>query len=311
METLRPGVWGIVATPFDADTLALDGPSLRSLVQAYRSLADAEESKPAQERIVSGVVALGVFGEASRLDAGERVAVVEQVLEAAGSLDVVVGIAFAEPSLALAEAELIARSHPGRVRAVMVQINDADPEVLARHLSTVHEACGLPIVVQDYPANTGVRITSAALANAVNTLSFVVAVKSESPPTSTAIAQLAPVIGNVPVFGGLGGVGLLDELYAGSAGAMTGFSYPEGLVAIVSAWRNGGFSAARDEIARWLPLMNFEGQAVIGLGIRKENLRLRGVIASAVVRSPGVPFPAELASCAVEHRQALTALGYA
>jgi 4-hydroxy-tetrahydrodipicolinate synthase len=37
----------------------------------------------------------------------------------------------------------------------------------------------------------------------------------------------------VPVFGGPGGLGLLDELTAGAAGAMTGFSCTEGLIACV------------------------------------------------------------------------------
>ena len=37
------------------------------------------------------------------------------------------------------------------------------------------------------------------------------------------------------IFGGLGGVFLLEELLAGATGAMTGFAFPEILVRIVSA----------------------------------------------------------------------------
>jgi 4-hydroxy-tetrahydrodipicolinate synthase len=96
------------------------------------------------------------------------------------------------------------------------------------------------------------------------------------------------------MFGGLGGVGLLDELCAGAAGAMTGFSYPEALVSVVRAWRDHGFAAARAAIAPWLPLMNFEGQAGVGLGILKENPRRHGWLASAAVRPPGIGLPEEL-----------------
>ena len=94
---------------------------------------------------------------------------------------------------------------------------------------------------------------------------FAVGVKSETPPTSVAIAHLAPRL-DVPVFGGLGGVGLLDELAAGSAGAMTGFSHPAVLAAVLRAHRDGGFEAARDAWAPWLPLANFEGQLRVGPG---------------------------------------------
>jgi hypothetical protein len=44
---------------------------------------------------------------------------------------------------------------------------------------------------------------------------------------------------------------------------------------------------ARDLFYRYLPLIRYEGQPVIGLAIRKEILRRRGVIASAAIRHPG------------------------
>jgi 4-hydroxy-tetrahydrodipicolinate synthase len=163
-------------------------------------------------------------------------------------------------------------------------------------------------VVQDYPVSTGVRIPAPALAEAVRASPFVAAVKCESPPTSLGIARLAALAGEVPLFGGLGGVGLLDELCAGAAGAMTGFSYPEALVAVVRAYRTGGFAAAHEAIRPWLPLMNFEGQVGIGLAIRKENLRRRGILATNAVREPGQPFPAELGACARAHVRHLPTL---
>jgi 4-hydroxy-tetrahydrodipicolinate synthase len=121
----------------------------------------------------------------------------------------------------------------------------------------------------------------------------VVAVKAEAPPTPPAIATLTARTG-VPVFGGLGGVGLLDELAAGSAGAMTGFSFPEGLKACVDAWQRGGYQAALEAYLRYLPLVNFEAQARIGLAIRKEALRRRGLIAESRVRAPAPGMPESL-----------------
>ena len=124
----------------------------------------------------------------------------------------------------------------------MVQANSARPEMVIAHLDAIHRATGAKVVLQDYPLASGVTSHPALIYVVV--CSFVVAVKAEAPPTSVAIAELSAAVG-VSVFGGLGGQGLLDELMAGGAGAMTGFSYPEALIACVRAWQQDGYEAAR------------------------------------------------------------------
>jgi 4-hydroxy-tetrahydrodipicolinate synthase len=138
-----------------------------------------------------------------------------------------------------------------------------------------------------------VRITSAQILATLAECPVVVAVKSEAPPTCAAIAELTAGT-EVPIFGGLGGVGLLDELAAGAAGAMTGFSRPEALLAALRTWRAGGMAAAHEAYARWLPLANFEAQPGIGLALRKEALRRRGLFREAAVRPPTPPMPEAL-----------------
>jgi 4-hydroxy-tetrahydrodipicolinate synthase len=165
----------------------------------------------------------------------------------------------------------------------------------------VHEATGVGIVVQDYPLVSGVRVNQRDLALLLaDNADMVVAVKSEAPPTPPAIATLTLTTG-VPVFGGLGGVGLLDELAVGAAGAMTGFSYPEALLATVRAFDTGGPRAARETFAPWLPLVNFEAQPGIGLAIRKECLRRRGLLLEASVRPPAPDLPQSLLPLLEEH----------
>ncbi len=142
----------------------------------------------------------------------------------------------------------------------MVQVNAAEPGPLVAHFSAIHEATGLPVVVQDYPAVSGVRVAADVLVEVVASCAgFVAAVKAESAPTPPAIAALTAAV-DAPVFGGLGGVGLVDELACGAAGAMTGMSHPEGLRATLDAHAAGGFEAAHAAWAPWLPLANFEGQ---------------------------------------------------
>ncbi len=96
----------------------------------------------------------------------------------------------------------------------------------------------------------------------------------------------------VKIFGGLGGVFLLEELMAGATGAMTGFAYPEILVEIVTAFRSGDVKRAADVFYRNVPLMRFEFQEGIGMAIRKEVLRRRGALTSAAIRAPGAKLDA-------------------
>ncbi|MFZ5872647.1 MAG: dihydrodipicolinate synthase family protein [Actinomycetota bacterium] len=277
---LAPGVWGVVATPFNGSTFDVDEGSLARLVEHYERIG------------VTGLTVLGVFGEAAQLDTEERRAVLEAVVDTV-ALPLVVGATSLGTAPVVEELRLAREVVGGRLAGAMVQVNSANPSVLAKHLQAVHEATGAGIVVQDYPAVSGVAITPDALAAALKGLDFVVAVKAEAPPTTVAIATLTRHL-DVPVFGGLGGIGLLDELAAGSAGAMTGFSFPEGLIACVNAFRESGFDAAREAFLPYLPLVNFEQQARIALAIRKECLRRRGLVLESSVRPPAAALPEAL-----------------
>lgn len=70
-------------------------------------------------------------------------------------------------------------------------------------------------------------------------------------------------------------------------GAMTGFAYPEMLVQVVNRHLAGDVDGAEDLFDAYLPMVRYEQQLGLGLAIRKEVLRRRGVIASAKVRAPG------------------------
>jgi 4-hydroxy-tetrahydrodipicolinate synthase len=288
MNMLAPGVWGVLATPFQPRTLAVDCNALARLTGLYQSLG------------ASGVVTLGVFGEAARLTERERLTVVETVCEAARPLRVVAGIAGIATRDAVTEAGRLRAAAQGGLRAVMLPANSSLPSRVRDHCAAVYTATGLPVVVQDYPVASGVHIAVDALAEAVDQAPWAAAIKCESPPTAAVIAQLASRV-SVPLFGGLGGMGLLDEMAAGAAGAMTGFSHPEALQDVITAWLEGGYHAARSAITPWLALINFEAQPEIGLAIRKENLHRRGLIESAAVRPPGRPLPRELAELTNAH----------
>jgi len=114
-------------------------------------------------------------------------------------------------------------------------------------------------------------------------------IKLEDPPTpfkTSRILEQAQGL-DVAIFGGLGGVFLLEELMAGAYGAMTGFAFPAILVRIVNLYRAGEIDEAADVFYRMVPLMRFEFQEGIGMAIRKEVLKRRGALANASIRPPG------------------------
>ncbi|PWV57629.1 MULTISPECIES: dihydrodipicolinate synthase family protein [Nocardiopsis] len=286
-DLMRPGVWGVLATPFTGAALEVDTAGIEQLV------------KHAESAGVTGFTVLGVFGEAAQLDREERRLVLETVL-AATDLPLVVGCTSLGTAPTIEEAKTAVELVGDRLAGAMVQVNSADSRVLEAHLDAVHEATGADLVVQDYPVVSGVRISAAVLGDLVARKSYVSAVKAEAPPTPAAVAELTARC-DVPVFGGLGGINLLDELACGAAGAMTGFSYPEALVECVNAWDPSDPGRSRAALLEYLPLITFEQQVGIALAIRKECLRQRGLIAESGVRAPARSLPESLRPLLTDH----------
>jgi 4-hydroxy-tetrahydrodipicolinate synthase len=287
---LARGLWVILTTPFD-DRGALDVASTQRQVRF------------AKEAGADGVVALGVFGEGASLSLAEQRRVAATVAAEAGGTPLLLGVSARSTAVAVEQGQsaLDAAREAGAVDAtLMVQINSPAPDVVAAHLTAIHESTGAGIVLQDYPVASGVHMPGAAVERVLEACPFVVAVKAEAPPTPVAIAALTARAA-VPVFGGLGGVGLVDELATGAAGAMTGFSHPEGLRATIDAFEAGGFEAARRTWAPWLPLANFEAQQGIALSLRKTLLHRRGVLDSPLVRPPAVTMPDSLSALLDQH----------
>lgn len=295
MTGLAGGLWGVLATPFDGESLEVDS---QSLVRHVRHQLSAG---------VTGLVVLGVTGEAARLSLDEQALVARVVAKEAKGVPLVLGLTSSEPVAAAATAALLQEATGRRDAAFMLQITTPDPVQLARDVAEIHRLTGSHIVLQDYPANTGVSITVESLSQVLDRCHGIDAVKWEAPPTAVAIRALTAGT-TVPVYGGLGGLGLLDELAAGAAGAMTGFSFPEAIVDTLSAWDRGGFAAARAAYAPWLPLVNFEAQPMVGLAIRKALLQERGIMRCRSVRPPGMPLPDALLPSLRAHLEQLPKL---
>ena len=254
------GMHWMLATPFHEDE-GIDTTSLANLVD--KAVASG----------CQGMVCLGVTGEVARLTDQERRQVAETVINQAQGSPVTVGTTAASAA------------------AVMVSpppMGKPNPDAVFAHYSRLADAIDVPIVVQDYPSTSGVHMSPDFIARLSSGIPAAQYLKLEDPPTPPKISAIRKLVGDdMPIFGGLGGVFLLEELARGSAGAMTGFAYPEVLVDICRHMAEGDRAKAEELFTRCLPLMLFESQESIGVAIRKYALHSRGLIECPNVRHPG------------------------
>lgn len=294
---LRPGVHCIAATPFLPDE-SLDLASIGTLMD-YLVAGGCQ-----------GALVLGVLGEADRLSDLERDQVLAAALDHAGdTLQISVGITHSSTRVTKARADAAQKAG---VAAVMVSPppGSAAGPVLKEHFKRIAADLTIPFIVQDHPTSSGVKMPVEFIAGLYEFLPPGSVCKLEDPPTPIKMNKLRELEPGYQIFGGLGGVSLLHELDAGSAGAMTGFAAVEALVEVVSAYQAGDRDHARAAFERTLPLMVFEAQPGAGVALRKEILRRRGAIAHGTVRQPA-PTPDAFALFLLDDVMASFATGVA
>jgi len=271
------GVFSVLPTPFGASG-DFDRESLKRVIDLF--LADG----------VNGFTALGVTSEVARLTDAERDIVLDAVVShVAGRVPVVAGTTAEGLRTCV---EYSRRAKQAGAAAVMIsppRMAKINSDAVAKHYSEVAAAVDIPIIVQDYPPISGYAMEPSLLARIARDVPAARTIKLEDPPTPFKTSRILDQTKelDVAIFGGLGGVFLLEELLAGAAGAMTGFAFPKMLVKIVALFRAGKIDEAADEFYRRVPLMRFEFQEGIGMAIRKEVLKRRGALAHAGIRPPG------------------------
>lgn len=286
LDETAKGVYAIAATPF-ADDGALDLDSTRRMVAFYLDCG------------VSGLTILGVMGEAPKLAPDESVAFTECVLEAVGGrVPVIVGVSSPglDPMAALT-ARVMDLGAAGVMVAPMGGLN-TDEKIEGYFHAVCNRLGDVPVVLQDYPPSTGVWMSTPLLTRLFAALPALKMLKHEDWPglrklTQFRAAEAAGAHKRKSILVGNGGVFLPQELARGADGAMTGFAFPEMLVQVCDRHAAGDVDGAEDLFDAYLPLVRYEQQVGIGLAIRKETLRRRGVIATPATRAPGPKLDAD------------------
>ena len=274
------GVYVISVTPFTEDG-AIDWDSLDRVTDFYL------------EKGADGLTILGMMGEAQKLTQAEAAKVAERVIARAGSKPVVVGVS--APGLA-AIGELSATVMDMGAAGVMVAPPGSlktDGHIIDYYGEVARVAgAGVPLVLQDFPLTTGVKISNDALAKTIDAVPEIVMLKHEDWPGLEKISAIrkweaAGARRRISILCGNGGVFLPEEVERGADGAMTGFGFPEMLVEVVALALKGDMERALDIFDAYLPLVRYEQQPGAGLAVRKYVLAKTGAIACDALRRPG------------------------
>ena len=274
---LLHGVVPALVTPFDAAG-AVDEASLRAVVE-HEVAAGAD-----------GLLILGLAGEGIHLSLAERERVTELVVAAAGDTPLLVGCTADTTADAT---RLVAGAAARGATAVMVappRRADWLADDFTAHYRAVAAAAGAAeVMVQDAPFAIGVELGVELTLELARELPNVTAYKIEALPFWENALRARDTAGDaLRVFGGHGGLYLLDVLDAGAVGLIPGADVTASLVAAWRAYAQGDRAACVAAHLRLLPLLAHEAQSLaLLIGGAKAILHARGVIATANARHPG------------------------
>lgn len=268
------GLVPILATPFNARG-ELDERGLRRLV-GFQLASE-----------VDGIGIHGMASEAFALDDDERdriLAVVED--EVAGQVPVVVGAGGTALRPAIAQARRAAAGGADALMVMAPSLVKHSPEQLVEFFAELAQASGVPVMVQDAPAVTGVALTPDLVAR-ICSEPGVNYVKTEAQPTAPWVASAVEALdGRAHVLGGQNSLFLLEEYDRGAVGTMPASEMTDLLRTILDAYSLGDQDHAREQFNRLLPLLRYGLQPGLAWAVHKHVLVERGIIANPFVRAP-------------------------
>ncbi|SDC51437.1 4-hydroxy-tetrahydrodipicolinate synthase [Cupriavidus sp. YR651] len=277
MQTSCHGIWLPLVTPFLHDDV--DHAALRRMVDHYRRTG------------LAGFVVCGSTGEAAALDEAEQLAVLDTVLEAAGGLPVMMGLAGNHLGHVLARLERFGDRPLAGVLAPAPYYIRPSQEGLRDYFRWLADRSRAPLVLYDIPYRTGATLTLdtlLALADHDN----IVAIKDCGGNARTTQALIAD--GRLAVLAGEDDQ-LLGTLALGGQGAIIASAHcrPDLFVAIWRAVAEGRLAEARRLFHALMPLV----QALFAEpnpGPVKALLARQGWLRDAL-RTPMTPASAALA----------------
>ena len=269
------GVFPIVVTPF-TESYELDEKGLRSLVHFCLRSG------------VQGLVGPANASEFSTLSDDERKRWLEIVVaETGGAVPVIAATTSGHALPAIALSRYAQKLGAQGIMSMPPHVQHPDAEGCYAYYKALSEALDIPIMLQNYIGPIGTPMSPSLLARMCKELPRVQYIKEETFPSSRMLSLTIAAAGKVckGIFGGQGGLYLVDEYRRGSVGNMPACEIPDVQVVLWNKLEAGDMAGARAMFNTVLPLINYERQ--YGVGLYKEILYRRGVISTATCRTPG------------------------
>lgn len=270
-----------ICTPFTADD-AVDLDAQRRVVRF------------ALEGGAHGIVAFGLAGEVLKLSLDERRRLTEVIVdEAAGAVPVFVGAGAPSVRDSIELATFAERAGASCIVLPAPLSGALDEGALVDYFARIAGAVSIPVMIQDAPAYLGVALGPALVHRVAALAENVRLVKLEAGPAEMS-GWLDLLGGEFSIWGGDGGVYLLDCIRTGASGIIPGADLVDFLVAVYDANSEGDVSRADALLARVLPILVFQMQHSIDHynACAKLVLRRRGVLDDVELRQPAAALPA-------------------
>jgi 4-hydroxy-tetrahydrodipicolinate synthase len=269
------GIFVIVVTPFTAGH-ELDEESLRKEVQFCIEAGAA------------GLVGPANASEFPLLSDDERRRWLEIVVgETAGQVPVVAATTSGHALPAIELSRFAERIGANGIMAMPPHIAHFDAAGCYDYYARLSAALRIPICIQNYIPPIGTPMSPELLARMCRELPQVQYIKEETLPEPRQLGITVEVAGDAckGVFGGQGGIYLIDEFRRGAIGNMPACQATDVQVRMWSLLEAGDEDGARKLFNQILPLINYE--RLYGVAVYKEILYRRGIFATRVSRYPG------------------------
>jgi len=258
--------------------------------------ADDEVDYDAQRRVVRfalrggshGIVAFGLAGEVLKLAPDERRQLIELIVEeVGGTVPVFAGVGAPSTRTAI---ELARHAEHAGVDCVVVPapLGGALGEgALLDYFVRIASSVSVPVMIQDAPAYLGVGLGSELVSRIGAQAENVRLVKLEAGPVEMS-KWIDDLGADFTIWGGDGGVYLLDCIRIGANGIIPGVDLVDLLVRVYEAEARGETALAEEGFGEILPMLVFEMQHSIDHynACAKRVLLRRGVIEHPGLRSP-------------------------
>jgi 2-keto-3-deoxy-L-arabinonate dehydratase len=237
-----------------------------------------------------GLICFGLAGEVFRLTPDERIQLLHVIVqETGGRVPVLAGVGTEATHSSVRLARAAAEAGADGLVVPPPLTAPASRGALVRYFQEVAAATDLPVMIQDAPEYLGVNVGPEIVAELVDTIPSLAALKLEVGAGGLADWRSA-FDERLTIFCGNGGLYLLDCLEHGAAGVAPGADLVDLLVEIYELWSCDSHLEARERMRSVLPMLTFQMQTIDHYNATaKYVLCRRGVLSVADLRAPDLP----------------------